>query len=168
MMKIEADALRIEIEYLLAQYPDLKDDDDLRADMLEGETDITRVLTALNRYREDTKALADGSQARLDELAARKKRLAVRVEFITSLMQSILFTAQIRKIELPEVTLSIRNNPQQLVGDPDVDIKTLPDDCIRTKQDVDRKAVREAIVAGRNVPGFVLVDAPPSLMVRIK
>ena len=167
MMKMEADALRVEIEFLLSQYPELKDDDDLRADMLEGETDISVVLTALNRYREDTRALADGSQARVEELMARKKRLGVRVDFISKLIQSILFTAQIRKIELPEVTLSIRENPQSLQID-DGSIADLPGDLIRTKVEPDRKKIREAIVEGRNVPGCVLVSSSPSLLVKIK
>jgi hypothetical protein len=167
MMKIEADRLRTDIEFLLAQYPELQDDEDLRADMLEGETRITEILTALNRYREDTRALADGSQQRMDELLARKKRLGLRVEFIGKLMQTILATAQIRKIELPEVTLSIRENPQSLQID-EGSIAELPDDLIRTKVEPDRKKIREAIVEGRNVPGCVLLDASPSLMVRVK
>jgi hypothetical protein len=153
---------------LLIQYPELADDEDLRADMLEGSTEITEILTALNRYREDTKALAEGSQARMEELAARKKRLGVRVDFIAKVMQSILNTADIKKIELPEVTLSMRANPKQLVGDSDLAIELLPDDLVRIKREADRKAIREAIGEGRNVPGFVLVDAPPSLMVRVK
>jgi hypothetical protein len=167
-MKIEADHLRTEIEFLLAQYPELQDDEDLRADMLEGSTQITEILTALNRYREDTRALADGSQARMEELAARKKRLGLRVEFIGKLMQSILGTAQIRKIELAEVTLSMRSNPQTLHVDETIDLNELPEDLIRIKREVDRKKIREALLEGRNVPGCVLTNAPPSLSVRVK
>jgi hypothetical protein len=164
-LKIEADHLRIEIEFLLAQYPDLRDDEDLRADMLEGETQITKILTALHRYREDSKKLANGSQEQLDALIARKKRLTLRVEFLRKLMQSILFAADIRKIELPECTLSIRNNPQQVLGEADVD--ELPEDLIRIKREPDRQKIREALLQGRHVPGCILNNAPPSLNVKI-
>ena len=167
-MKIEADRLRTEIEFLLAQFPELKDDADLRIDMLEGETEIIPLLTALNRYREDTKALAEGSQPRMEELAARKKRLGARVDFISKLMQSILESAQLRKIELAEVTLSMRGNPDSLIIDEAVALTDLPEDLIRTKREVDRKAIREAILAGRNVPGCVLTKSSPSLLVKIR
>jgi hypothetical protein len=167
-MQLETEKLRIEIQFLLAQYPELEGDEDLRADMLDGETDITRLLTALHRYREDTRALADGSQERLDELLSRKKRLALRTDFISKLMQGILTIAEIRKIELPEVTLSLRNNPSLLVIDEDIDFKDMPDDLMRVKRELDRKKIREALEQGRNVPGAVLVPAPASLSVRVK
>jgi hypothetical protein len=167
-LKFDADRLRTEIQFLLVQYPELQDDEDLLLGTLEGSTQLIEFLTAVHRYREDTRALADGSQQRMDELVARKKRLGLRVEFITRLMQSILSAAQIRKIELPEVTLSIRSNPQTLHVDETIDLNELPEDLIRIKREVDRKKIREALLEGRNVPGCVLTDAPPSLSVRVK
>jgi hypothetical protein len=167
-LTLEADRLRTEIDFLLSQYPELEGDEDLRIDMLDGETDLLRILTALHRFREDTRALAEGSQDRLDELTARKKRLALRVDFVGKLILSILHTADIRRIELPEVTLSTRANPRNLVIDEGIDINDMPEDLVRTKRELDRKKIREALEEGRNVPGCVLVSAPASLSVRIK
>ena len=164
--KVHADHLRAEIEYLLAQYPELKDDEDLRADMLEGETELFTILTALHRYREDSKALIEGSQARLEELAARKKRLGTRMDFLRQLMQSLLASSELRKVELPEVTLSITNRPQALIGPDDAD--GLPDELVRIRREPDRPKIKEALQAGRDVPGFVLNNAPPGLTVRVK
>lgn len=164
--KHDADMLRIDIEHLLSQYPDLADDEVLRADMLEGSTDIREILTGLNRTLEDTKALIDGMQGRLEDLAARRARFRQRGEFVRDLMLRILESAQLRKLELPEVTLSTKNNPQQIIGEPDAE--TLPDDLVKVTRAPDRKKIREALIAGQEVPGVILSNAPPSLMVRVK
>ena len=165
-MKHDADALRLEIERLLLEYPDLADDEVLRADMLDGETQITDILTHLVRVQEDTKALRDGTKQRLDELKMRGERFGYRIDFVRALVFKIMETAQLKKLELPEATLSIRNNPQQIVGDPDLD--ALPDELCRIKREANRTAIKEALLAGQQVPGCVLGNAPPSLMVRVK
>lgn len=162
----DADRLRTEIEYLLSQYPELADDDVLRADMLDGSTDIREILTGLHRTYEDTKALIDGTAGRLEDLAARRARFRQRNEFIRDLMQRILESAQIRKIELPEVTLSMKNNPQQLIGT--LAPEDLPDDLVKVTRAPDKTKIREALIAGREVPGVFLSNAPPSLTVRVK
>jgi hypothetical protein len=166
MLANDANALRAEIEFLLSQYPELADDEILRADMLEGSTDIREVLTDLNRTLQDTKALIDGTQGRMDELAERRLRFRRRTEFVRDLMQRILESAQIRKIELPEVTLSLKNNPQQIIGEPDPE--ALPDDLVKIAREPDKKKIRAALMAGCEVPGVVLSNAPPSLMIKVK
>ena len=115
---------------------------------------------------EDAKALRDGTQERLDDLTARRNRFKQRVEFGRDLILKILDAAQVKKLELPEVTVSLRNNPQKLVGDFNPDL--MPDEFVQITRSVDRKKIREAIDAGREIPGFALSNAAPSLTVKVK
>lgn len=166
MLDQQTVALRQHIEMLLREYPDMADDEILRADMLEGETDLREVLTEIHRMIDDAKALRDGTVARLDELAARRARFQHRIDFGRELIVRVLDSAQLRKVELPEATLTLRNNPQQLVGDPSAD--ELPDELVRVVRSPDKKKIREWLEAGRAVAGCTLNNAPPSLQVRVK
>lgn len=164
--QISVDHLRLEIETMLREYPELVDDDIARLDTLEGATDIRDALIRLARALDDAKALGQGVHARIEELVAREGRFNARYELIRDLIFKILETANLKKVELPEATLSLRNNPPRLVGE--ADAETLPDALCKITRAVDRKKVREAIEAGQIVPGYQLSNAPPSLTVRVK
>lgn len=166
MLETQANQLRSQIEALLREYPDLADDEILRADMLEGETNIDEIVTGIHRMIEDAKALRDGTQARLDDLASRKGRFQKRVDFGRDLILKILEAAQLPKLELPEVTASLKANPRQLLGDPDPD--ALPDEFVRITRAPDRKKIREALERGQQIVGCYLSNAPPSLTLRVK
>ena len=166
MLEQQSIQLRQQIEAMMREYPDLAEDEILRADMLEGETNIAEVVTSIHRMTEDAKALRDGTQERLDDLTARRNRFKQRVEFGRDLILKILDAAQVKKLELPEVTVSLRNNPQKLVGDFNPDL--MPDEFVQITRSVDRKKIREAIDAGREIPGFALSNAAPSLTVKVK
>jgi hypothetical protein len=161
-----ADRLRLEIETMLREYPELADDDVLRADMLEGATDIRDVLVSLTDTLGTTKALGVGLHDYISELSGRAERYEHRQEFLRDLIFRIMDSAQLKKLELSHATLSLKNNPPRLVGD--ADPATLPDDLCAIKRSVDRKAVRAALEAGKEIPGFVLSNAAPSLTVRVK
>jgi hypothetical protein len=166
MLNQQTSELRQHIEALLRDYPDLANDEFLRADMLEGETDIKEVLTQIHRMISDTMVLRDGTQPRLDDLVTRRQRFQARIDFGRDLISAILMSADLRKVELPEVTLSLRNNPRQLVGEPDTAV--LPDELVRVVRSPDKKKIKEWLEAGREVPGCALDNAAPSLMVKTK
>jgi len=165
-LALNADLLRLEIEALLREYPDLADDEILRADMLEAETSLNDQLLSLARGLDDAKGLVEGTASRLAELSARKTRFERHIEFYRDLMTRLMNAGSLTKIILPEVSLFFRNNPQKVVGDPDPN--ELPDDLVRITREMNKTAIKEALQAGRVVPGCVLSNAPPSLTVRIK
>jgi hypothetical protein len=166
MLREQVDALRLQIEALLREYPELADDEFLRADMLDGETDINDVLTTLHRMIEDSKALREGTQPRINDLIARAQRFQKRIDFGRDLISKILEAASLKRLELPEVTFILRNNPQQLAGEPDP--VTLPDEFVKIVRVTDRKKIKEALANGQVVEGCSLSNAPPSLVIRIK
>jgi hypothetical protein len=166
MLEQQVNALRLQIEALLREYPELADDEFLRADMLEGETGINEVLTAIHRMIEDSKALREGTQPRIDDLVARSRRFQKRIDFGRDLIAKILEAANLKKIELAEATFSLRKGYPQLVGDPDPLV--LPDELVKIVRSVDRKKIKEALEQGQAVEGCSLSNGPPLLTIRIK
>lgn len=166
-LRQSAHALQQQIANLYLQYPELRDDDEvLRADMLEGATNLDEMLTMILRSIEDTKALRDGTKLRLEELRARQDRFKLRIEFLRSMALQIMQHAEIKKRELPEATLSIRAGVQQVIGE--ADPAALPDDLCKISREPDRTKIKEALQAGQHLEGLALSNAPPSLTVRVK
>ena len=60
--KYSVDILRRTIELLLERYPELKEDEDLKADMLEGSTDFEETMEKLLRRTQDSIYLAKACQ----------------------------------------------------------------------------------------------------------
>ena len=48
------------------------------------------------------------------------------------------------------------------------DEKALPDDCFRTKREPDKALIKARLARGDEIPGAVLVTAPPSLVITSK
>lgn len=163
---MDANRLRLDIEALLTRYPEMQEDEILRADMLEGETDIKKILAEMFRALDDTKTMIEAIGIRMAELSVRRSRFAKRVEFLRDLMLLILQSAQVRKIELPEATLSQRNVAPSLIGEPDP--ATLPDEFVRTSREPDKRKILAAMQAGETVAGYVLSNAPPVLSINAK
>lgn len=162
----DIDQLRIQIEALIRDYPDLAEDEMLRADMLDGSTDLREVLTALFHSIDDNKIMVDAVEERLRELMGRRGRFNRRVEFLRELMLKLLQSANLKKIELGEATIYQKNVPPQIVGEVDVD--ALPDDLVRIKREANRTAIREALLQHREVPGLALSNSPPTLTINAK
>lgn len=159
-------AVRQQIENLKVLYPDLAEDDEAWQMSLDSETNLNDFLTEIVRRIEDNKALAIGTKDRFEELKARKERFEHRIEYLRELLFKVMQTAELAKIELPEASLSLRAGQQQLIGD--ADPETLPDALCKVSRDLNRTAIKDALKAGRTVPGFQLSNSPPSLSIRVK
>lgn len=155
-----------QITGLKLSYPDLFEDEDNWLLAIESETDLDQMLTSIVRQIDDAKAMESGTKERLDELKARKDRFARRQEALRNLAFKIMDHANVRKMELPLATLSIRNGQPQLVGD--APAGHLPDDLCKISREVDRTKIKDALKAGLTVPGFEISNGQPSLSIRIK
>jgi hypothetical protein len=81
-------------------------------------------------------------------------------------MLAILDAAQLRKIELPEGTVYLKNNAPQIVGEVDGD--KLPDDLVKIERKPDRTKIKEALKAGQAIEGLALSNSPPSIVVMVR
>lgn len=164
-MNLNPQVVQQEISNLLLLYPELQEDDQLRVDMIEGETDAFRMLSIIVRKIGENKALADGTDRYAQELKERSARIDRRIEAFRALAFKIMNYGAIKKAELPEATLSVRaGQPKVIVTEEEV----LPDDCIRIKREPDKTAIKDKLTRGDHVPGAVLSNSEPSLSIRIK
>ena len=154
-----------QISNLLLTNPELADDDVLRADMIEGETDAFEFLRKVEMIREDTVDLIEGIAERTATLQERAHRLNRREQAMRSLMFKIMSAADLRKIELPEATLSIRNGTQKVII---TDVLAIPDELFVIRQEPNKMKIRVLLGEGKTVPGAELSNAEPVLNIRTK
>jgi hypothetical protein len=163
-LQMDASKLAAEIQHMLAVYPEIKEDEDLRLDMIEGETDFKRLMSKLVRIRKEKLADADGLGTYIDELSERKARQVRTADGVKSLMLSLMSVADVPKLTLPEATVSVAK-PRVSVEVTDVDV--LPQGTFTTVRKPDKNAIKSLLEAGDDVPGAVLKSGDPILTVRV-
>ena len=156
--------IRRQIEALKVLHVDLFEDEEAWLLSLESETDMNALLTQIVRRIEDSKALVLGTEDRLEELAARRKRFKDRIESLRDLAQKIMEAADLAKIELPEVTLSIRNVAPSVVI---TDEENLPDIACKFERKPDKAKIKELLATGL-VAGTAMTNGGKTLSIRIK
>lgn len=164
-MKLDPSIVQQQIANMLVAVPELHDDDILRADMIEAETDAFVFLSKLVRMIGDAGALAGGTQQYIAELRERQARIERRIEGLRSLVFKVMESADLRKLELPEATLSVRAGSRKVVI---TDEARLPDSLIRVTREPDKQAIKNLLDAGQEVLGAELSNGAPSLSLRIK
>lgn len=153
-----------DIDALLAAYPELAEDEELRADMMEGETDLHSVLTRLVAIERDADAMIKAIADRVRDLSARKARYEKRKDAMRGLMLKVMQAAGIQKAPLAEATVSVSKGRDSVDV---VDVDALPDEYVRVERVPDKKAIMERLAANENVPGAVLREAVPTVTVRV-
>jgi hypothetical protein len=164
-IRIDAAVLQHQIANLLVQYPELAEDDALRADMIEGETEAFEILEELERRRREAAHLIDGLTPDLVAMGLRQKRFERREEAVRLLMFKIMEMAGIKKHEMSLATLSMRNGPVKVVI---TDETRLTDEYVRIKREPNKIAIKDALENGTRVDGAELSNPVPVLSIRIK
>jgi len=165
-MQVDPLIVRRQIENLKLVHPELLEDDEAWIATLESETSFDDLLTNIVRRIEDTKAMVIGTKDRFEELKSRKDRFEHRVETLRSLLFKMMEAAELNSRELPEATISIRKGQPQLIGD--ADPEALLPEFRKVSVTTDKTAIKDALKAGRTVPGFQLSNSQPTLSIRIR
>lgn len=164
-MRFEVETLRQAIDAMLISYPELAEDEQLRSDMLEGETDLPSVLSRLVNLACDAGTMQDALKLRAAAIAERKARYERQEDAIRDMISSIMDRASISKFTLPEATLSLTTRgPSPVV----TDAALLPDDCVRIERKPDMKAIKAAMEGRGDIPGVAMSNGKVSLTIRTK
>jgi hypothetical protein len=139
-------------QQLLAELPE---DDQLRLDTIEGETEAFELMDRITES-----VLADESLAELAR--ARAKRLEERADHRRAIILQMLEALEMTKVQRPLYTASLSHRSKPIVTNADA----LPDDFIR--QSVDLVALGKALRAGQTVEGAELSNPMPSLTLRTR
>lgn len=161
----EAGIIRNQIEALKSLYPEMTEDADLLADMLEGETDLNAILAKLVDYVLEAESMAEAVKARKNEIAERQKRYERQSDSGRKIIQQLMESACADKVTLPEATLSI-TKARTSVNVTDLDM--LPQGYFRTERKALSKEIKAALEAGDRIPGAELVMGECGLMMRTK
>ena len=165
MPRLDPHVIRTQVDALIALCPELAEDEQLRSDMIEGSTEAFDFLSMVTRRIIADKALAAGTSAYIDELRERKDRFERRVDAYRVLALKLLQSADLRKAELPEATLSVVKGREKLViPDP----ASVPGMYCKVSYSPDTALIKEALAAGTDINWAAMVMGDPSLTVRIK
>jgi len=169
-MSDEARALRIQGEAaktLLANIRDvIGDDEEMALVAVEGETNL---IEAINAAVDRISALQDHSKAidyRIEALKLRQSRFDRQAELIKSALQVAMGQAELRKLELPQATLSIRAVPPKVEL---IDEAAIPASFWKPQDPkLDKVAILKALKDKESVPGATLSNGGETLAIREK
>lgn len=153
------------VEALIADFPELADDEALRADMVEGSTELHSVVSRAMRVRTDARAMLNGLKIVKADLLERTSRMLRREEAMSVIIKRLMDAAGVSSLTLPEATLTMSRG-RESVGV--TDLEALPQGFFVIERKADKDALYKAIKAGSDIPGATIVRATPSLVVRTK
>lgn len=156
--------LLAEVDSLLKAFPELADDDALRADMLEGSTSAFDVLTRLVNIERDADSMAKAVANRIVELSARTARAEKRKEAMRVIMLRIMRGAGLSKASLVEATVSVGKGRDSVEI---VDEEALPKAFVKVVKTPDKTAIKAALDAGKKVRGAAIKTGEDVLTVRV-
>lgn len=162
---LDVKQLEIEINRLIADYPELAEDEALRADTVEGQTDLHSVLSRILDHRSEALEMVTGIKERASHLKERQDRYERRADALKALAFRLMNAADQSKITLTEATLSISKGRDSVVID---DIDSLPQGTYSVEKKPNKDAIKKQIEAGSPVPGARIEQGQPSLVVRAK
>lgn len=162
-LHMDAGKVIFDITALTAAFPELADDEQLRADVAEGETELASVMRRLLRAKQDADALAKGAREAAQDTTLRARRFEDRADKLKAVMLAVMDAGNFRKLELPFATFSA-TDPKPVVEILSVD--DLPQGFTRTKVEADKRELLKALMAGEDIPGARLELGAPSLTIR--
>lgn len=133
--------------------PHCEGDEQLFADMLEGETDLHDIVLQLHEQLARTEEMLEGIALREADLKKRKQRLNERAVAVKAAIGSFLRAAGVKKLELPEVTYSVRD------GKPTLDIvnvDAVPDAFCTLVRKPLKNEINEAYFDSDNLPNWLV------------
>lgn len=152
---------------LLAQYPELAEDEQALFDTLDGLTELQPALIAVLRSRDDDLMLVEGIKGRMAELGERLRRLDERADNKRAFVTDIMDQSGLKKIEAPDFTVSLGRKPTSLII---TDEAAIPEDYWREKtvKSVDKTLIKQALQDNFTVAGAALSNGGVQLTIRKK
>lgn len=145
-------------------FPELEDDEVLRLDTLDGETDAKALLRRLVERMADVDAMACGLEGYIEDIQKRKARFVRRVDYHRALIDRVLEALDVPKVELDIATLSRRPSPARVVI---ANEEAIPAEFWRVTRSPDKNAIKAALKDGTTIPGAFLSNGEPSLTIRM-
>jgi|SRR5665213_2787790 len=151
-------------EQLEAAYPEA--DEQALRDTLEGLSTLPEMLAAVIRSYLDDLSLAAALGMRLGDMQERLSRFEARAEKKRALVTQVMERADLKKLQEPDFTVSLRAVPPGLVVSNEAEI---PEDYWKVQPaKLDKRGVLAALQLGQAVPGAGLGNGGTTISVRSK
>jgi hypothetical protein len=127
-------------------------DEQLLADMMEGETDLVSLVTRLHEQVARDGEMLAGITERAAAIRERKGRIEARQAAFKAGIGKLLRAAKLSKLELPEVTYSVRD------GKPKLEILlpgAVPDEWCKPRYEPDKTAINLAFADADSLPNWL-------------
>jgi hypothetical protein len=157
--------LEQEIVNLIASYPEMEEDDSLKADMIEGSLDVEKVMSRILNHLFEADEMLDGMKPRFEDLAERKKRWERRKEFCRALAQRVLEASGRPSIQLPEATVAKSKGKESVEI---TNLELIPQGFYETEKTAKKAEIKKALDAGQEVPGAKLTIGAGSIRINTK
>lgn len=149
---------------LMAQFRDI--DEETLADTLEGLSSLPEVLSAIVRAYLDDLSLAAALGMRISEMQERLARFEARAEKKRALVTQVMERAELKKLQEPDFTVSLRAVPPGLVVS---DETAIPADYWKPQPaKLDKKSLLVSLNAGQVIPGANLGNGGTTISVRTR
>ncbi len=164
MLSFAACQYKLLRERISAETPDI--DDRTLAGTVEGLTDLHEILGAVIRAALDDEALASGLKGRIAEMEDRLARLQDRAAKRRQIAKEVMTELEIKKLEAPDFTASLRPGCPSLVVINENEIPSIYWEPRDPK--LDRATLIADLKHGREVGGATLSNPEPVLSVRTR
>src|SRR5690606_2168612 len=124
----------------------IADDEDAKADAIEGETNLREAIAVAVDQLADLDAMADGIRQRETDLRARRKRAEDRAANIRTAILLAMGAVEMRKLVLPQATLTVKATPPSVVVTDEQAIPTAY--WKRADPTLDRRLLLDALKGG--------------------
>lgn len=133
--------------------------------MLEGETDLFELISVLLDGIELAEAHIAGINYQIEQRRRRKALLEAKIQNLKDTIQSLMDTAGVKKIPLPEATVFISNRKGSWKL---VDEEALPEKYVDyvSVAKPNRERIAEAVKNNRTPSGVLLTNGGPVLNIR--
>lgn len=149
---------------LVTQFRDI--DEVTLADTLEGLSSLPETISAVIRSYLDDLSLAAALGQRIVDMQERLGRFEARAEKKRALVTLVMERADLRKLQEPDFTVSLRVVPPGLVVS---DETAIPDEFWKPQPaKLDRKGLLATLNAGQTVPGATLANGSTTISVRTR
>lgn len=139
-------------------------DEDFIRDTMEGETGLREMIGALAADDASDAAIIAAIKELAKKLDARTARIAKRVEMRRALIGSAMQIAELKKLETPAGTITLKSVPPRLVVIEEADI---PAEYFKQPPPaLDRAKLTEALKVNDSIPGASLSNGSTTIQIR--
>jgi hypothetical protein len=141
------------------------DDVDAIRDTIEGEIDLRGLICLAAEQNALDVAQVNGIAGLIDDLRARKDRIEKRIGMRRVAILAAMSSGEIKSLETPAGTISRKAVPPSVLI---LDEAAIPADYWKPSDPkLDKKAVADALKAGREVAGAIMSNGSETISIRV-